>query len=47
MLRIREEHERRRQQAIIRGADLTLEQVFAAGADQDDDSREACAICTI
>lgn len=48
MQRIRDEHERRKTQASIRGANLTLEQVFARSFEEEDqESREACAICTI
>lgn len=46
--RIRDEHEKRKQQAIVRGANLTLEQVFAGTAEEDDvEGGDACAICTI
>jgi 3'-phosphoadenosine 5'-phosphosulfate sulfotransferase (PAPS reductase)/FAD synthetase len=45
---IRREHEKRRLEAIERGANLTLEQVFAARAsDEPTDDPAACAICTV
>lgn len=49
MEQIREEHGRRRQWEAIRGANLTLEQVFALRDNTEDgaDERSACAICTI
>ncbi len=46
--RIRDDYEKRKKDAVVRGANLTLEQVFAEPGDEEDvDGREACAICTI
>jgi 3'-phosphoadenosine 5'-phosphosulfate sulfotransferase (PAPS reductase)/FAD synthetase len=45
---IRREHEKRRLEAVERGANLTLEQVFAARSNNEvAEDPSACAICTI
>jgi 3'-phosphoadenosine 5'-phosphosulfate sulfotransferase (PAPS reductase)/FAD synthetase len=48
MEQIRLEHEKRRAAAVVRGADLTLEQVFERKQKQEEADYDAsCAICTL
>lgn len=47
MDQIRSEYEQRRIRELERGANLTLEQVFARSIEEEYDERTACAICTV